>query len=139
MSHHGTLIGHCAVDSGQIMIIDPCYVIKQYKDGEADKKYTEVCEVTLSDKGYGNILGGLATTTLYGDGQYPVYAELNDAGKVVTLTIDFDPGSDDEYDECQRCAGSAEEGEDYCWRCAEYLEEKEKEDNESEEDDDDED
>ena len=24
----GTLVGHCGVDSGQIMLIDPCYVFK---------------------------------------------------------------------------------------------------------------
>ena len=139
MSDYGIKVGECGVDSGQIMIVDPCYVVKQYKDGEADKKYTEVCEVTLSDEGHGNILGGFATTTLYGDGVYPVYAELNEFGKVARLTIDFDPGNDNNREECQRCPDPAEEGEDYCWRCAEYLEEKEKEDNESKEDNDDED
>jgi hypothetical protein len=43
----------------------------------------------------------------------------------------------EERDECQRCVGEpAEEGEDYCWRCAMYLEEVEAEKAETEEEED---
>jgi hypothetical protein len=109
-----TLIGQVAVDSGQIMIIDPCYINKDFCnefDGSYEDKqrnsyemnYNGCCEATLNNKGYG-ALGNeyvndlaIACGTLYGDGVYPVYAEMKD-GRVKSLTIDFDdaPEDDDE-------------------------------------------
>lgn len=115
------LIGHCAVDSGQVMIVDPCYVIKDYKSGQAENEYTEVCDMTLSEAGHGEVLGGFVTRTLYGDGRYPVYAEMDSHGRIVKMTIDFDPDGSTDENECQRCMDQAEEGEEYCWRCAEQL------------------
>lgn len=133
MNETKTLIGSCGVDSGQIMIVDPCYVI----DGKfSEQQYDECCTVTLSDEQAGQIMGDLAvvSTTGIGDGYYPVYATIeNIAGwgeRITKLEIDFtDHVLIEEEEECQRCGeilGSAEE--EYCWRCEEHLNEKEQED-----------
>lgn len=106
---YGTMkIGHCSVDSGQIMIVDPCYVIGE---SHSESDYDKICEVTLNNEGpvryAGPVMGGhaIASGTLYGDGRYPVWAEVDSNGCVRSLTIDFDPGveedeeEDDDYDD----------------------------------------
>jgi hypothetical protein len=93
------LAGHIGVDSGQIMIGDPCYL-----DGwdnnigeewntegkEGQYSYQGVSATTLKDT-YGQIGGGLAIamSSGYGDGQYPVYVQLDGDGRVVLAVIDF--------------------------------------------------
>jgi hypothetical protein len=93
------LAGHIGVDSGQIMIGDPCYL-----DGwdnnvgeewnpegkEGQYCYQGVSATTIRDN-YGQIGGGLAVamSTGYGDGQYPVYVQLDSEGRVVLAVIDF--------------------------------------------------
>ena len=91
----GTLIGHCGVDSGQIMLIDPCYVFKDHFDGgdtPTGGPYDEACRVTLAE-GAGQIQNGLAvvTSTYIGDGNYPVYADM-EGKRVKSVTIVFDGG-----------------------------------------------
>lgn len=142
------LIGEVAVDSGQLMICDPCYIdsqwenedfedIRVYKNehtgktltypkdftsyedvlpeygktmniliSEHDWKITESAEpksgfsynacakATLSETGHGELkfkLGhvgaGLAFSTAYGDGLYPVYAKYDKDGVIVSVTI----------------------------------------------------
>ncbi len=89
------LLGHAAVDSGQLIIVDPCYV----QDG---LDYEAVCKVTLEaprDRQGGEYLAsgiagrGVVTSTGIGDGNYPVYAEVEDLGdwgeRVTSVTIDF--------------------------------------------------
>lgn len=81
------LIGEAPVDSGQIMVIDPCYVL----DGEA---YESVCKVTLSEKGCGPVSdGGTVVGTAYGDGVYPVFGRRDDQGRIVELRVDLEPWS----------------------------------------------
>jgi hypothetical protein len=96
------LVGTIAVDSGQIMVIDPCYVWNDdfaVGDTPTGGNYDAVCRVTTGDKGFGAIDLGFATGTLYGDGVYPVFAEMVD-GKIARLIIDFDPShEDDDEDE----------------------------------------
>ena len=91
----GTLIGHCGVDSGQIMLIDPCYVFKDDFDGgdtPTGGSYDEACRVTLAE-GAGQIQNGLGvvTRTYIGDGNYPVYADM-EGKRVKSVTIVFDGG-----------------------------------------------
>ena len=57
--------------------------------------YGHPCEVTLSDKRHGEFMAkgfatGVASSSGYGDGNYPVYAIKNDEGRVVEMTIYFD-------------------------------------------------
>lgn len=82
------VIGHCGVDSGQIMITDPSYV--SYWNDEAEFgqivpdghfSYPGACDKTLSSRRAGqlNFPAGHAGVAVvassgYGDGFYPVYA-----------------------------------------------------------------
>ena len=102
-----TFIGSFAVDSGQAMVGDPCYLdgwepwndksekFDNYINHKGKYSYLGACEATLT-KGYGS-LGNSAVvfSTGYGDGLYPVYAEIDDDGRVVKIVIDF--LGEDEY------------------------------------------
>ena len=103
VSQEVELVGHVSVDSGQVMIVDPCYVLDGAHDEapEYDPKdhkqctYGHPCAVTLSDKRHGEFMAkgfatGVASSSGYGDGNYPVYAIKNDEGRVVEMTIYFD-------------------------------------------------
>lgn len=96
------LIGQFAVDSGQAMVGDPCYIDDwETWNGDAEPfedhvkhvgkySYLGACNATL-DKGYGEL--GMASavvfSTGYGDGLYPVYAHINEDGRVAKVVIDF--------------------------------------------------
>jgi len=62
-----TLIGYCGVDSGQILLVDPCYV----EDG---LNYDRVCDVAQGDNVNKESARGVVTCTRYGDGVFPVIA-----------------------------------------------------------------
>jgi hypothetical protein len=135
------LIGYVEVDSGQLMVVDPCYLSKwqdnefnasrrcMHKDGTIlvygidFKNYEQVIEkygatmnqliargeardmkfdaddsmsyngacVTTINQTYGLLDNGSAAvfSSGYGDGSYPVYAHINDEGKVIKVTIDM--------------------------------------------------
>lgn len=83
----GNLIGHCGVDSGQILLIDPCYVYKDEYGSGGD--YDQCCRITLSDDGAGQTDLGVVTSSGYGDGVYPVYAKKDANGRIVSVTIEF--------------------------------------------------
>jgi len=86
------IIGHVAVDSGQILLTDPCY-LKDWKDNEfvgdgknkqKDFTYSGACNITLSKKMGGNFVDekfkeiGVAVSSGYGDGSYTVEAIYKD-------------------------------------------------------------
>jgi len=82
----GELIGHCGVDSGQILLIDPCYVYKDEYGSGGD--YDQCCQITLSE-GAGQTDLGVVTSSGYGDGVYPVYAQKDSNGRIKQVTITF--------------------------------------------------
>ena len=97
-----TLIGQFAVDSGQAIVGDPCY-LDEWKPWNAEEVdftdhanrvgeygYLGACNATLG-KGFGQ-LGYMAVSfsTGYGDGLYPVYASINEDGRVTKVVIYFD-------------------------------------------------
>jgi hypothetical protein len=105
------LIGSIGVDSGQMMVGDPCYLhewkpeeyitgkeLQPDKDGKYPYTYPGACSSTQS-KDQGGILGrnycGLSAvcSTGYGDGEYPVYLEYSDEGtwgkRVKRLIVEF--------------------------------------------------
>jgi hypothetical protein len=95
------LAGYCGVDSGQIMVIDPCYAF------QGGTNYEAICKVSLADtfgefplpaNGYNQDIG-VVTSSGYGDGKYPVYVNLNNEGRVTSLSIIFVPDDDDFIDD----------------------------------------
>lgn len=83
------LVGAVGVDSGQLMIVDPCYVT----DGPV---YDDICNVTLSDKGHGEVANGFASTTVFGDGLYPVYAVKDEGGRIRGMFVWMDDLREDD-------------------------------------------
>ena len=98
-----TYIGSFSVDSGQAMVGDPCYLdewqpwnseehnFDEHQTKAGEYGYLGACGVTLKE-GYGELGMGSAVvfTTGYGDGVYPVYAEFNDDGRIVKVSIVFE-------------------------------------------------
>jgi hypothetical protein len=86
------LIGRVGVDSGLMYIGDPCYVIDKplgqmdwgeflnmmYGGRDPDVGLTWIIENGTA----------IVSSTGYGDGEYPVYAEYKD-GRVARIIIDF--------------------------------------------------
>lgn len=91
------LIGHVDVDSGQVLIVDPCYLEDfdnetEYMGDDTDIAgafgYSGVSSLTVKHS-YGQVEhGAVASSTAYGDGSYPVYAEV-ERGVVKRLVVDF--------------------------------------------------
>ena len=108
------LIGKCCVDSGQLLITDPCYatgfINNAIKDTNTqDYSYSGCCNATSKKSGAGQLVkktyrlgtrnevskksnqtfnAGVATSTGHGDGEYPVYA-LYDGNRVASIIIRF--------------------------------------------------
>lgn len=100
------LVGYCGVDSGQIMLVDPCYV-HDFIDGEEFApsrypypfSYNGACGATLSEQSFGELGNSTAcvVTSGWGDGSYPVYVTRSSDGRIATATIVF--LDDEEYDD----------------------------------------
>jgi hypothetical protein len=75
-------IGHIGVDTGQVLITDPCYVLPE--DSEAWQNIVEKEEPPRLT---------VLSETAYGDGTFPVDARVNDEGRVMELRIDFNDAS----------------------------------------------
>lgn len=113
-TEHGELVGHCGVDSGQIMLTDPCYV-KSFKDEMSEGgefvgdlpepypyTYNGASSATLQGDIGGGQLGmgmGVCVSSGYGDGMYPVYVKHNDEGRITSATIVFIMDDENEDDE----------------------------------------
>ena len=104
------LLGYCAVDSGQIVIVDPCY-LSEWKDGEAFPEFPNIlanhyatcCALTTKNKNQGGEIlvsgvggTGVVASSGLGDGSYPVYANYTNIGtkskpdiRIKSLTIEF--------------------------------------------------
>lgn len=87
-------IGTIYVDAGLCWVGDPCYVIgKDASHGV--KKWSDFCEKLWESRGDGQHaepLGkgvGHAISTGYGDGEYPVFVEYGDEGRVKKIVIEF--------------------------------------------------
>ena len=95
-------IGSVGVDSGQIIITDPCYVYEDDFVGTDEPptggKYDAACRITLQGDLYGQSQDGFVSATAYGDGCYPVYGEF-DGDRLVRITIDFDPDGSIDLDD----------------------------------------
>ncbi len=113
-------IGHIGVDSGQMMLCDPCYLeywekrknvdFHNLSEFEGDFSYAGAAQATLSDKSVGILKDGMAAvcSTGWGDGLYPVYVtyEGNRISEMRIVFISEEPT----FDDCEQCNTSAE----YC-------------------------
>ena len=94
------LLGKFGVDSGSVMIGDPCYIDTYWniedKNPEAVKKHPflkdfcmgGVAEILRSKNKGGELSSAVVSTTGYGDGEYKVFATYKD-GAVKKLEIEF--------------------------------------------------
>ena len=93
-------IGSFAVDSGQAMVGDPCYLdgwepwdstttkFEEHMNKGGEYGYLGACNSTLTGS-YGTL--GAASSVVFstgGDGLYPVYAKF-DGGNISMIVIDF--------------------------------------------------
>lgn len=100
-------LGFVGVDSGQLLITDPCYIESEWQKTPEDIdlfseknrgkfSYGGCCIATTEEQGgqlnykLGQPGAGIASRTAYGDGTYPVYAILNKEGRVSKLVVDFE-------------------------------------------------
>lgn len=101
-------VGSISVDSGQVLICDPCYLINKMDE----KLYDRVFDVKMKDRIKGISVdnqaaeveecNGVTSFTGFGDGGYDVYATITDEGgwgeRVSKLEIIF-IGEDEESDD----------------------------------------
>ena len=87
-------VGSIFVDAGLCWVGDPCYVMGDDASSRV-KDWGEFCDKLPHGKEmYSNPLGkgtGMAISTGYGDGEYPVFVETNDEGRVSAIKIVFIP------------------------------------------------
>jgi hypothetical protein len=93
------MIGRTGVDSGQVIVTDPCYFGKFVDDeftgvgsgDEGEFSYSGACRTTLNEVGGGELGGALAvvSATAYGDGVYRVFQVLDEDGTITGLFVDF--------------------------------------------------
>lgn len=102
------LVGSFAVDSGQAMVGDPCY-LDGWKTNEGEEwnlegkvgeySYHGASATTLAgNAGELGIGSAVVFNTGYGDGYYPVYVQLNSDGRVSKVVIDFEGDLDEEQE-----------------------------------------
>jgi hypothetical protein len=100
------LVGSIAVDSGQAMVGDPCY-LDGWQTNEGDEwnlegkvgeySYHGASATTLANSaGELGIGKAVVFNTGYGDGYYPVYVKYDEDGRVVQVVIDFEGTLDEE-------------------------------------------
>jgi hypothetical protein len=99
VEEHFERIGSVGVDSGQILVTDPCYVLDhesqgwQANIGGRHPNYDDVLNTykTFSEpyiEPWGSATA-IVVGTLYGDGCYPVYVRYVD-GRAAQVVIDFE-------------------------------------------------
>jgi hypothetical protein len=102
-----TYAGSFAVDSGQAMVGDPCYLDNwelwangtdfDHEKHAGEYSYLGACGRTLKDT-FGQLgsADAVVFSTGYGDGLYPVYVQLNEDGRVTKVVIDFEGDLDED-------------------------------------------
>lgn len=95
-------VGTIFVDAGVCYLGDPCYVMAKGCSSRFEEDWNSFCKEVLfkgeSPHSTGNFNfdwkpgKGLAVIvpTGYGDGEYPVYVEVNNEGRVMSVTVRFE-------------------------------------------------
>ncbi len=82
--------GEVGVDAGLIWVGDPCYVLGDDSTHRVTD-WLKFCDILDHNKNVNEPLGervGLAISSGYGDGRYPVYIKEED-GRVKAIRIEF--------------------------------------------------
>lgn len=131
-------VGSVGVDSGQVMVGDPCYLDDFKTHSQCDRdgglhleagdckppyaySYEGASQATCSPEMFGQLgdyHNAVAVSSGYGDGVYPVYVEKNREGRVVALHVYFDEDPNEERRYCPDC-GSSQPDEHFCESCGE--------------------
>lgn len=81
-------LGYIGVDSGTVMVVDPCYVVP---DADWDAWHHEYKDKDGFDNYFAEMeSGGIAVNTAHGDGQYAVEARRDNRGNILEIRIKFD-------------------------------------------------
>lgn len=97
----GKKLGVVAVDSGQLVLCDPCYIDSEWVDGVAygdmvaGFNYDKCCVASMNHTNQINFKMGhegvaVAFSTAHGDGVYAVHEVLNDANEYAGVIVLFD-------------------------------------------------
>ena len=71
-------------------------------DEPGDKWYDKMCALTINEpERWGAYAEGVVSRSGYGDGMYPVYAQVNSLGKIVAMEIEFIGPEDEEEDDAE--------------------------------------
>jgi len=92
-------VGECWVDSGTVMVGDPCYVLPEESTGDPGLDYEDLLNKWKESDYKDNpvrIEGVTVFMTPWGDGVYPIYAVKKDS-KIVRIIIDFEDEEDYDY------------------------------------------
>ena len=94
-------VGHIAVDAGLCWIGDPCYVLPDdASNADQVRDWSSFCDQLITADGehkstaqfrfnHGHIGLGVAVSTGWGDGMYPVYVEYSAEGRVAKVEVVF--------------------------------------------------
>lgn len=117
MSTTRNKIGTVGVDSGQLMIIDPCYIDSAWEskppkpNGHHSTSYLEIMDATLGSPPYGPVLKypkgvtglGFAFSTYWGDGEYTIWETRNERGELLKVEIELasenPPEDEDDFED----------------------------------------
>lgn len=100
-----TQIGTVFVDAGIVMVGDPCYTLPDdgsHRD-QTTKVWSKFCEELSAQEydGYHKPFFtpevGIVVQSGYGDGEYPVFVEYSDEGRVKRLVVEFIPDEEEEF------------------------------------------
>lgn len=104
------IIGHIGVDTAQLLIGDPCYIVdKPMGRMDWDKFCDEIIPlpeppaempthwtIPFERHPTSGVLQAAVIKTGYGDGAYPIEIEVNDEGRVMRVSIVFIDDEDEE-------------------------------------------
>lgn len=113
MNNEWELVGTLGVDSGQMMLCDPCYIKKDFANEygqtkQNDMTYSGACNASLSNEGFGYLTNkngynlAFACRSGYGDGVYPVYIK-QDGDRIAEMKIVFIGNIEEHEDEENDC------------------------------------
>jgi hypothetical protein len=89
-------LGMVEVDSGTLVVGDPCYMLPRSDQGQSGVDYQAVIDAPDEVSQYLAEKPVLLIGRFGGDGSFPVYGELDEYGELVRVTIEFVYPDDDE-------------------------------------------